>query len=363
MEKNNGQEEDREFRILQEAVENTNEAFVTIDENHTVIFFNKAAEKIFGYSREEVIGKDLNAILSPTCSKDHRQAVARYLETRRAKRIGHATELHATRKDGEVFPLSISFSVADLDGRLYFTGIITDLAETKALEEQVSQAERLAALGQIVAEISHEIKSPLLIIGAYARQLMRTMADEKGLHKLKIVAEEVERLEGLLAQINDYYLPRKMNFDKFDMNALLTEVCSLAKQSSEERRIQVDCRMGPEVAWVEGDKDKWKQVFLNVIRNGIEALENGGKVSIESAFRNGQIEMQIADNGRGVPKSDLAKIFSPFFTTKPQGTGLGLAICKRIIEGHPGSSINLVSQEGKGTVVKLFMPLQPPAEK
>ena len=107
-------DKDKEVAILKGAVENTNEAFVTLDQTHRVIFFNEAAEKIFGYSRREVIGNDLKTIMSPGCSRDHRKAVQNYLNTRVPKRIGHATELTATRKNGETFPANISFSVSNL---------------------------------------------------------------------------------------------------------------------------------------------------------------------------------------------------------------------------------------------------------
>ncbi len=121
--------------ILNHAVENTNEAFVTIDENHTVIFFNKAAEEIFGYSRQEVIGRDLNVIMSPRCSKNHRQAVTRYVKTRIPGRIGHETEMVASRKNGNTFPASISFSVPEVKGRLFFTGIVRDMTEKQGVAE------------------------------------------------------------------------------------------------------------------------------------------------------------------------------------------------------------------------------------
>ena len=144
----------REIAILKSAVENTAEAFVTIDEKHTVVFFNKAAQKIFGYSPDEVMGHDLNMIMAPDCSRDHYVAVKRYVETRIPRRIGHATEMIATRKNGEKFPANISFSTFELEKRLYFTAIITDLTETKALQERTLRAERLAALGKTPAELS-----------------------------------------------------------------------------------------------------------------------------------------------------------------------------------------------------------------
>ncbi len=345
----------RDLTILQGAVENTNEAFVTIDENHRVIFYNQAAEKIFGFSREEVIGKDLNMILSPQCSRDHRQAVQRYLETKIPRRIDHQTELIATRKNGKTFPASISFSVSHIDGHPFFTAIIRDLAETQYLKEQVAKAERLAALGQIVAEITHDIKNPLLIMGAYARQLIRVAQDEESLKKLNIISEEVKRLESLLGEVNDYYLLKGLKFEKFDIQVMLQEICFLAQHDCKEKNIQLECRTAEGAAWVEGDRDKWKQVFLNLIRNGIEALEKGGNLSLQSWITGRQVEINIRDNGPGIPANIQAQIFSPFFTTKERGTGLGLPICKKIVESHPGSSIEIISEEGKGTEVRLAL--------
>ena len=355
--------ESQELAILQGAVENTNEAFVTIDENHRVIFYNQAAEKVFGFGREEVIGKDLNMILSPQCSRNHRQAVQLYLETKISKRIDHQTELIATRKNGEIFPASVSFSVAHIEGRPFFTAIIRDLTETQNLKDQVAKAERLAALGQIVAEITHDIKNPLLIMGASARQIMRKTRNKENLNKLNIIVGEVKRLESLLGEINDYYLLKSLKFEKFDIHALVREICSLVQHDCEEKDIQLDCRTDKGPAWVEGARDKWKQVFFNLIRNGVEALETGGDLSFLSRITNQKIEIAIRDNGPGIPSNIQAEIFTPFFTTKEKGTGLGLPICKRIIECHPGSSMEVISEEGKGTEVKLTIPvINPPIE-
>jgi PAS domain S-box-containing protein len=346
----------QELAILKGAVENTNEAFVTIDANHTVIFYNRGAEKIFGFRREEVMGKDLNIILSPRCSKEHRQAVERYLKSKVPRRIGHESELIATRKNGETFPASISFSVAHIQGRPFFTAIIRDLTETHLLQEQVAKAERLAALGQIVAEITHDIKTPLLMMGAYARQLMRRAKDRQTLSKLNLIAEEVKRLESLLGEMNDYYLLKTLKVERFDIHDLLKEVCSLAQQDCAGKNIQMDCQTLEGSAWVEGDRDKWKQVFLNLIRNGMEALEKGGNITLQSRTKGEHIEISIRDSGPGIPPHVQPEIFTPFFTTKEKGTGLGLPICKRIVECHPGSSIEVFSEKGEGTEVRLTLP-------
>jgi PAS domain S-box-containing protein len=347
---------DRELTILKGAVENTNEAFVTIDQNHQVLIFNRAAEDIFGYRREEVIGRDLSAILTPECSGDHRQAVARYLQTRNPRVIGHERELMGRRKNGENFPLSISFSVAQIADLLYFTGIIRDLTETKALQEQIKRSERLATMGQVVAEISHEIKNPLMMIGGFARQLSRSVKGEKEQTKLEIIAREVKRLETLIGELRELYHPKDMAVEVVDINALLKEVFSLMEDDCRNNRIELSLNQDAETPLVEGDRDKLKQVLLNLIKNGMEAVEREGNLIISSKVAGDQVEITIQDNGPGIPEAVKPKLFSPFFTTKKFGTGLGLSVSKKIIEGHRGGKFALASEEGKGTVARITMP-------
>ena len=349
-------EESKEIEIIKGAVENTNEAFVTIDRNHKVLFFNRAAEKIFGYRREEVLGHDLDVIMAPTCSRDHRKAVDRYVKTGIPKRIGHASELMATRKDGRTFPASISFSVSQVDGELYFTGIVSDLTETKALQDRILRSERLAALGQFVAEITHEIKNPLMMIGGFTRQLIKKTQDDHTCSKLNIIAEEVKRLEELLNELREYYTSRALKIEEVDIGGLLKEIYDLVKRDCERKGIEVELKERGESLPVRGDKDKLKQVFLNLAKNAIEAMEHGGKLVIEDRLVGDRLEVSISDNGCGISKENREKIFSPFFTTKRQGTGLGLNISKNIIEDHEGGSITLKSEEGKGTTFKVTLP-------
>jgi two-component system sensor kinase FixL len=347
----------REAIILRGAIKNTNEGFVTIDEHHRVIIFNKAAEKIFGYSKEEIIGKDLGLILSPECEQGHKQAVSRFLETRKSKLLGHQTEFLTTRKNGEKFPLSISFSLSEIAGKIYFTGIIRDLSETKALQEQIAKSERLAALGQLVAEITHEIKNPLIMIGGFARQLLRTVQDEKSQSKLKIITDEVRRLENLILELKEVYRPQKLTFEKVNINSLLKEIYSLSTEDCKVSDISLQLETNEDPLFVEGDPSKLKQVFLNLVKNAMEAMENGGSLTIRSRRIAGRVEISISDNGPGIQPKDRDKLFTPFFTTKRQGTGLGLIVSKKIIEEHPGGTLELESEEGKGTEVKISLPL------
>lgn len=350
------QEPNQALTILQGAIENTNEGFVTIDENHRVVIFNREAERIFGVNRDEILGKDLGDILTPQCSQGHKKAVARYLETRKPKLIGHQSEFLTARKNGQLFPLSISFSVSNIGEKTFFTGIIRDLTETKALQEQVLKSERLAALGQLVAEVSHEIKNPLVMIGGYARQLLRSAPDPKGQAKLQIIVDEVRRLEALVGELRDLYQPKALHLETIDMGVLLKDVRELIQVEARKRQIELVLDIPPGPVLVEGDQDKLKQVILNLSRNGMEAMDQGGKLTVRAQCLEDRVEVTVSDEGPGIPDPELDKIFVPFYTTKKQGTGLGLSVSKRIIEEHRGCSFSLASGRDKGAVAKITMP-------
>lgn len=342
-----------ELNILKAAVNNANEAFVTIDRHSTVMFFNKAAERIFGYERNEVIGRDLAEILGPGCREGHERAVNNYIKTRKGRLLGHESEFQAMRKNGETFPASISFSLTEVDGSPYFTGIVRELTETKALHDQVVQAERLAALGQMAAEIGHEIKNPLVMIGGFARQLQKNIQSDKERAKLKMIVTEVERLERLLVNLKDLYRPSQLEFTTFDIDELVGEVCALAEMEADNSHITIDFKKSPGDKTVSADRDKLKQVLLNIIKNSCEALPGQGKVTVRSVLRDQTIRISIIDTGEGISPDIMKKVFSPFFTTKEDGTGLGLCISKRIIEDHTGGCLTMQSEEGKGTTVTI----------
>jgi signal transduction histidine kinase len=240
---------------------------------------------------------------------------------------------------------------------LYFTAIVRDLTETKALQERINQSERLAALGRMVAEISHEIKNPLMAIGGFAQQLVKESRDEKTLAKLSIIVNEVRRLEGLLKEMRDFYLPRPLDRKETDVNALLKKVHDLIKEDCKKRNIRLEFKTDPEEVFVEGDRARIEQVLLNLAKNAIESMEQGGIISFVSGLKQGVVEISISDKGVGIPEEDQGKVFSPFYTTKKQGTGLGLSICKRIIEDHPGSSLRFTSGRGKGSTFVIAMPV------
>jgi two-component system sensor kinase FixL len=333
------------------------DALVTIDEDHLIVGYNLGAEQMFGYSREEAVGQDLKLIVPPPFKEVHGDYLRRYLATRVPHVLGRQRRLTALRRSGEEFTLSISFSVAEIHGSLYFTAIMRDVTEYKAMEDRLLQSERLAAVGNTVTRIAHEIKNPLLIIGGFARQLVKVPElDDRARRKLTIMAEEVSHLEEMVAEMRDFVHPPPAQKRPDQVATAVKAALELFADFFREHHIKV--RMvdeGPLPA-VSFDPRQLRQVFLNLFKNALEAMPQGGELVIASRARESQLEITVSDTGEGMPPEVAASIFQPYFTTKEKGTGLGLAICRSIIEEH-GGRIFADSAPGAGTTFTIRLPL------
>ncbi|MGQ9921130.1 MAG: two-component system sensor histidine kinase NtrB [Desulfobacca sp.] len=338
-------------------IDSAADAIITINEDHLIVGYNQGAEKIFGFTKDEVMGQDLSIIIPPPHKERHREYVRRYIATRDAHVIGKHVQLSALRKNGEEFPMSISFSVAEIGGNLYFTGIIRDITEYVDLQEKLRQNERLAAVGNTVSQIVHEIKNPLMIIGGFAQQLLKAKTlDEKGLQKLSIIAEEVGRLETLMAEMRDYSRPPTLKREIGRIERLLQELMDLYCEFLQEKNIRlVLTPMAPQPTYLL-DYQQLRQVLVNLIKNAAEAMPQGGTITLSVERRPPHLEIKVADTGEGMTPDVVENIFTPYFTTKTKGSGLGLAISRNIINAHHGE-MTVESQPGKGTVFTVLLPL------
>jgi two-component system sensor kinase FixL len=335
------------------------DAIVTINEDHVIVGYNDGAEKIFGYSRAEALGQDLKLLIPPPHKEVHREYVRRYVATRQARVIGGHVRLTAQRRDGSEFPMSISFSVAEILGNLYFTGIIRDITEYKDMEDRLLQSERLAAIGNTVTHIAHEIKNPLLIIGGFARQLEHAPGlDDKSRQKLGIMAEEVGHLEAMVAEMRDFVRPPAAKKTPGDIESLLNETLEFFADTLEEHHIEVR-RVPPEEPRpeVSFDRQQIRQVLINLFKNALEAMPRGGTLTISTRVKEGNLEIGITDTGEGMAPEVAANVFQPYFSTKETGTGLGLAICQFIVKEQHGGCINLESTRGQGSTFTIQLPL------
>jgi PAS domain S-box-containing protein len=346
--------------ILWDILESVNDAVVTIDENHRVLMCNRAAEELFGYSCNEILGQDASPLIPNPHQTMHRAYIERYLDTGIPRVIGKSRECHAQHRLGHTVPVEISYSVSRTGGRIYFTAVIRDISERKHIERELRFLERLADVGKATAQVSHEILKPLMLIGGFARQVRDSgvlEGDEASRRKLGIIVDEVRRLETLLNSVRLLTRPAGSSEKQaLDANRLMEEVGELVDPLLQGQAIEISMELEPELLIVEGDADQLKQVLLNLLQNAIDAMDGAGSLKLWSRKELGFVELGVQDSGPGIPESVRERIFDPFFTTKPEGSGLGLAISRTIIQDH-GGSLRMESTPGRGTTFIIRLPL------
>jgi two-component system, LuxR family, sensor kinase FixL len=339
-------------------IKSASDALVTINEDHKIIGYNHAAELMFGFNREEAMGQDLKMLVPPPHKELHRSYLQRYLDTRQAHVLGRQRRLIGLRRNGQEFPLSISFSVAEIHGSLYFTAIMRDITEYVAMEDRVLQSERLAAVGNTVAHIAHEIKNPLLIIGGFARQLLKVPEfDDASRHKLSAIAEEVVNLEEMVAEMRDFVHRPPAQKHRGEIAPAITAALDLFQDSFREHNIKVSQVAERPLPPVSFDPKQLHQVLVNLFKNAQEAMPQGGELTIASRVRGTNVEIDITDTGGGMSPEVAEKIFQPYFTTKEAAIGLGLSICQSIMQEHSGC-ILAASTPGRGSTFTIKLPLE-----
>lgn len=244
-----------------------------------------------------------------------------------------------------------------------YVGFNIDITALDELRIKLSRAERLATLGQVAAGIAHEIRNPLVGIGSTAALLLEEFPASDPHHlELAVILRETKRLDKIVNQIIDYARPRELVPVPVTFVDLVQETLKLLDLPITNKRIRVTCDVSPELPLLYTDRDQLKQVLLNAAQNSIEAVAEGGVLSISAGLsphdQETSVVIKVRDNGCGIAADALAHVFEPFFTSgKSHGTGLGLAICRNIIEAH-GGDILLTSEVGKGTLVQIFLPLR-----
>ncbi len=228
--------------------------------------------------------------------------------------------------------------------------------EQRKLVEQLSLAERLAALGEMVAGVSHEIKNPLGIIQSTA-ELLNNMseANEKQKRLSNVITEESIRLNRIVTEFLDFARPHELNLQKFYLNEIIQKNIDFLKPEIDKKGIAVETNIYRQRFQITADQDLLHRVLMNLIINAIQAIPEEGKIIIHVSEEKNGYNILINDTGIGISDENLNKIFNPFFTTKEKGSGLGLPIVRKIIEGH-GGTINIESTEGEGTTVVLHLP-------
>ena len=351
-------------------VETAKSAIIAVDGDGKVILFNPAAEKIFGYPKDEIIGKDFSCLF-PERYKD-----VTGVELSKGGWNGFSglrestSELTGLHKNGEEFPVDASFSTCRVEGRPILTAIIFDITERKNLQEQLLQSAKLAAVGELISGITHEVNNPLAVVIGYSEMLLAEPdLNNESREAIKAIHGESERAKKVIQNILSFARKHSPVKEVIQVNDILEKTLGLTDYELRKNSVKVVKDLDPNLPETVGDPNQLQQVFLNLIINSQQAMmemKDGRLLTIRSKVREtggsdkagtgSVIQIAFEDNGPGIPEKIIKKIFDPFYTTKPKGkgTGLGLSVSFGIIKEHSGE---IYARPNEGTGVTFFVEL------
>lgn len=336
------------FKIL---VENAADAFLLVDPaNGRVLDANRQACENLGYSYEEL----LKLTIPELDVKFTAEQLAKFCQK---LMIGVPSTLESEhrRKDGSIFPIEANICLFEAEGRLLELSLVRDISDRKQAEQAMA---RLAEIGELAAMIVHEVRNPLTTVLMALTALQGIDLPEKAQMRLALGLEDAERLQRLLNEILLYARQQFLQNSELELNVLIEDFLKSIQEipAAEGRTIKLASSL-PD-AWILGDRDKLKQVFINLVKNACEAVEAGETITcrIDSTVDANQICVSVHNGGSAIAPEVLAKLGTPFFTTKLSGNGLGLAIVRRIVEAHNGK-LQIQSEPETGTTVSIKLPL------
>ncbi len=329
------------------------DAVMVIDAAGRIETFNPAAERLFGFSRQEAIGRNVSMLMPEPDRSSHDGYLRRYLATGEARIIGMGREVQAQRRDGSIFPAALSVGrVAGVDPPR-FVGFIHDLSGRVAAENEVMQARerlthvaRLSTMGEMAAGLAHELNQPLAAITTYAQACQHLIArgaaasTEEIRDALVQISQQALRAGEVIRRLRAFVSNREVRQEQVDCNRLLEDLAALARPDSRANDVRLLFDVEQQLPPLTADPVQLQQVLINLIRNGIDAtLQNGSRRReiVVRVVRSGEgVEFSVRDYGPGVEPGAIKNLFNPFFTTKAHGTGLGLAISRTLVLAHGG---------------------------
>jgi len=343
------------------------DAIILIDDGGLVRRFNLAAEQMFGYDEDEVMGRNVSMLMPEPYRAQHDGYIQRYAATGERRIIGIGREVEARRKDGSTFPIELSVGEFRTTGELLpagqhgFVGFIRDLTDRKAqtreaegLRARLTHVGRLGTLGEMVSGIAHEVNQPLTAIANYAsacRRLVQagTISGAELTGALEKIGAQAERAGQVIRGLRALVRRRDEQREPLDLNRLIRDVIKLVEFEVRQAGYRLVLELAEPLPATMGDAVQIQQVVLNLVRNGIDAMlerPGGDAIRIETAVDAGQVEIRVTDSGPGLSAAAQQRLFEPFFTTKSQGIGLGLSICKSIITAHRGELLGETAPDG-----------------
>jgi PAS domain S-box-containing protein len=364
----------RESEARQGAIlEAAQDAIITMDHQLNIREFNPAAERLFGYERIDVLGRNVELLLPAPDRGEQVFALNEYLTTGRGTLGGRQLELKGLKSDGSEFPLELTVARIGSDNRAVLTGFMRDITERRALEEQLRQSQKLEAIGRLAGGVAHDFNNILMsIMGAADLLLMQLGPDDVARDEATEIKLAVDRGAGLTRQLLAFSRRQATRPRLFALGEVIRGMDTMLRRLMGPE-IEFEISSAPVPLMVVADSGQIEQVLMNLVVNARDAMPEGGRLTVrleeveldEAAAaavvegRSGRYaRLSVADTGMGIDEATRAKLFEPFFTTKEQGkgTGLGLSIVYGIVK-QSGAYITVVSEPGRGATFLIYFPI------
>lgn len=359
--------------LLRAIIETAPDALITIDERGLIQIVNPAAERLFLYPAEELLGTNVSVLMPAPHRERHDGYIARYLRTGEKRIIGIGRTVVGLRKDGSTFPMELAVGEARLGEHRLFTGFVRDLTERQEaerrlheLQAELLQVSRLSIMGEMASGLAHELNQPLTAIMNYVQACRRLLerdddaSPERVRELMDKAVSQASRGGQIINRLRRFMAAGETERAREDVNRVVEEASALALVGARDKAIAVQARLAPGLPDVLIDKVQIHQVIINLIRNAIDALAKAdGERTIVLQTRRadpGEVEVTVADTGPGLAPEVKSRLFQPFVTTKPEGMGIGLSICRTIVDGH-GGRIWASDHPGGGAAFHFTLPV------
>jgi len=354
------------------------DAMVVIGERGDILSFSAAAEKMFGYSEAEVLGKNVSMLMPSPDRERHDGYLDTYLATGKRKIIGIGRITTALRRDGSTFPIELAVGEAWIGDRRIFTGFIRDLTERQQaelrmqdLQTELAHVGRVSEMGTLASSLAHELNQPLAAIANYCeagRDLIERGSDPQTLEMVREALDEAAkqsiRAGQIVRRLRDFMSGGDSERQLESLPRLISEANALALVGSREHGIDVQIALDPGAGQVFVDRIQVQQVLVNLIRNAIDAMVDSPRRCLKIATRrqdDGLTRISVTDTGTGISEPIAEQLFQPFVTSKKSGMGIGLSICRTIVEAHGGRIWFEPGPDG-GTAFHFTLPSSEPEE-
>lgn len=352
-----------EHELLHSALNSIPQGLVATSQEHRLSFLNKAAERLLPW-------RNTDFDQEPLWEKIADEDIARFLREHLIGEITVHDREFILEHESRLRILSLSLMPLIKKGRIQGSIFFAeDITEKRNKEMRLRRAESLASLTTLAAGVAHEIKNPLGSIGIHIQLIQKALSQGAALRPqtilkyLDVVNEELDRLNGIVVDFLFAVRPMDIQPVRGSLNKLVTDIAEFLKFEFEEANIQLKLELEKNDDTVLMDERYLKQAILNILKNSMYAMPQGGTIKISTLRTGEELRLMISDTGEGISEENLEKIFEPYFTTRPDGTGLGLTLVYKIVKEH-GADIQVISRPGQGTTVTIvFPPVTRPVQK